>query len=91
MGVTQDREVYSVLGLFVGRLGNPPRILRRRADEYQRPRKIPPFIPQRIYPPATVPLAPLMPELAFDTIDVLYEQPDLLHTVDSGDLREDLG
>jgi hypothetical protein len=89
--VTQDREVYSVLGIFVGRLGNPPRILRRRADEYHRPKKIPPFIPQRIYPPATVPLAPLMPELAYDTIDVLYEQPDLLHTSDAGELREDLG
>lgn len=89
--VTPEREVYSVLGVFVGRLGNPPRILRRRADEYQRPRKSPPFIPQKIYPPANIPLPPMMPELAFDTIDVFIELPNLLHTIDSGELKEDLG
>jgi len=88
--VTPDREVYSVLGIFVGRLGNPPRILRRRADDFDHPRKSPPLIPQKIYPPATVPLAPLMPELAFDTIDVLYEEPELLHTMDSGSLKQDM-
>jgi len=89
--VTPEREVYSVLGVFVGRLGNPPRILRRRADEYQRPRKSPPPRPKRIYPPATIPLPPMMPELAFDTIDVFIELPQLLHTMDSGELKEDLG
>jgi len=88
--VTQQREVYSVLGIFVGRLSNDPRILRIRVEDYTHPRKMPPFVPDRIYPPATVPLAPLMPELSFDTMDVLFEEPDLLHTIDAGDMREDM-
>lgn len=88
--VTPQREVYSVLGVFVGRLSNDPRILKKRVEEFTHPKKSPPFIPERIYPPATVPLAPLMPELSFDTIDVLYEEPELLHTIDAGELREDL-
>jgi hypothetical protein len=44
----------------------------------------------RINPPAHMPLAPLMPELVFGTIDVLLEQPDLLPSVDFGDLRDDM-
>ena len=59
--VTPQREVYSILGVFVGRLSNDPRILGKRVEEYTHPKKMPPFVPERIYPPATVPLAPLMP------------------------------
>lgn len=88
--VTTDREVYSVLGIFVGWMSKDPRILRKRVEEFTHPRKLPPLIPERIYPPATVPLAPLMSELTFDTMDVFLEEPELLHTVDSGDLREDI-
>jgi hypothetical protein len=33
----------------------------------------------------------MMPELAFDTVDVFIELPQLLHTMDSGELKEDLG
>jgi hypothetical protein len=88
--VTQQREVYSILGVFVGRLSNDPRVLRKRVEEFTHPRKLPPFIPERIYPPANVPLAPLMPELCYDTIDVLYEEPELLHTSDAGEMREDI-
>ncbi len=88
--VTPQREVYSVLGIFVGRLSNDPRILRKRVEDFTHPKKMPPFIPERIYPPATIPLAPLMPELSFDTIDVLYEEPELLHTIDAGEMREDI-
>ncbi len=88
--VTSTREVYSVLGIYVGNLADPFRILRRRADDFTRPRKTPPAHPGRIYPPATVPLAPLMPELNFDTVDILFEDPELLHTLDTGDMREDI-
>jgi hypothetical protein len=88
--VNPQREVYSVLGIFVGRLSNDPRILRKRVEDFTHPKKMPPFIPERIYPPATIPLAPLMPELSFDTIDVLYEEPELLHTIDAGEMREDI-
>jgi hypothetical protein len=32
----------------------------------------------------------MMPELMFSVVDVLDDDPDLLPTLDSGELREDL-
>jgi hypothetical protein len=87
--VTPNRDVYSVMGYFVGTLTNDPRIVRRRAED-ERPRLQAPAAPARITPPATVPLAPLMQELTHSLIDVLSEQPERLHTLDSGDLRQDM-
>lgn len=90
--VTQSGEVYSVHGHYVGQLTKEPRILRKMADSYDRPRKqITERPPQeRVKIPATVPLAPLMAELAFGMLDVLQDDPDLLPSVDFGDLREDM-
>ena len=88
--VTSEREVYSVLGHYVGYLTNDPRILRKRVLEVAKARKTPPRRPGKVYPPATVPLAPLMSELRYDTVDILLEEPENLHTVDAGELREDL-
>jgi hypothetical protein len=88
--VTPHREVYSVLGYYVGYLSNDPRILRKRATSTLKPRLTPPPPPPKIYPPATVPLAPLMSELPQSIIDVLQEEPERLHTLDSGELRPDL-
>ncbi len=88
--VTPRREVYSVLGNYVGFLTNDPRILRRQATSTLKPRLAPPAAPGRVYPPATIPLAPLMSELSRTTIDVLLEEPERLHTLDVGELREDL-
>ncbi|MGC8856957.1 MAG: hypothetical protein ACP5QU_09165 [Anaerolineae bacterium] len=88
--VTPRREVYSVLGYYVGYLSNDPRILRKRATSTLRPRLTPPPAPPKIYPPATIPLAPLMSELPQNIIDVLQEEPERLHTVDAGELRPDL-
>jgi hypothetical protein len=51
--------------------------------------KAPPH-PRRIIIPATTPLAPLMSELTTGLVDVLSEEPERLHTVDAGELREDL-
>jgi hypothetical protein len=87
--------IYNTQGEWIGwvtpqRLSNDPRILGKRVEEYTHPKKMPPFIPERIYPPASVPLAPLMPEISYDTVDILYEEPELLHTLDAGDLRKDL-
>ncbi len=87
--VTRERDVYSVLGYHTGVLSTEPRILRKRGEEFK-PRQVPPFPPKRIYPPATIPLAPMMRELMNDTIDVLLEEPERLHTLDLGELREDL-
>ena len=88
--VTQEREVYSVLGYYVGYLTNESRILRKRNMDISKPRLSPPAKPPRVYAPATIPLAPLMRELYADTMDVLLEEPEKLHTIDSGEMRKDL-
>lgn len=88
--VTPQREVYSVLGEYVGSLTNDPRIVRPRADTMLHPRlKVSPP-PGRLSTPAMPPLAPLMSELTHSLVDVLLEEPERLHTVDSGELRADL-
>ena len=87
--VAPSREVYSVLGYYVGYLTNDPRVLRKRSDP-ARPRLQPPARPRRISIPARVPLARMMSELTHDIVDVLLEEPERLHTTDSGELRDDL-
>lgn len=88
--VTPQKEVYSVLGAYVGFLTNDPRIVRHRSDDVVRPRlKLTPP-PGRLATPANLPLAPLMSDLTHSLVDVLVEEPERLHTVDSGELREDL-
>jgi hypothetical protein len=89
--VTPQREVYSVLGNYVGFLTNDPRIVRKRGeDSALRPRLTVPPRPRRISVPAIMPLAPLMSDLSNTLVDILVEEPERLHTVDSGELREDL-
>jgi len=88
--VSPDREVFDVDGVYVGWLTDEPRILRRRIIEDELPRKFPPEPPARIRPPATVPLPPMMAELAFEVIDVLDEEPERLHTTDTGEFKEDM-
>ena len=88
--VTPQREVYSVLGNYVGFLTNDPRIVRRRGEDPLKPRlRVPPH-PKRIITPANTPLAPLMGDLSQSLLDVLVEEPERLHTMDTGELREDL-
>ena len=90
--VTERREVYSVLGHYVGYLSNDRRVLRKVATSSLKPRmQVPPAPPEKVYPPANIPLAPLMSELTASTIDVLLEEPERLHPLDAGELREDLG
>jgi hypothetical protein len=88
--VTPKRQVYSVLGHYVGYMSNEPRILRKRATSTLKPRQIPPPTPGRISLPATVPLAPMMSELTHSVVDILQDEPERLHTVDRGELREDV-
>jgi len=87
---TPQREVYSVLGYYAGNLTNEPRIVRKRATNALKPRLKPPPSPGRISPPATIPLAPLMSDLTQSMVDVLAEEPERLHTLDSGEFREDM-
>ncbi len=88
--VTSKREVYSVLGEYVGMLTDERRIVRKRATSTLLPRLTPPPHPKKVYPPATIPLPPMMSELPHSLIDVLLETPERLHTVDTGETREDL-
>src|SRR5512145_412390 len=70
--VTPQREVYSVMGHYVGFLTKDPRIVRKRADTGLRPRlKPPPPPPVRLNTPATIPLAPLMGDLTHSLVDIL--------------------
>lgn len=88
--VTPGRDVYSVIGIYVGELTAEPRIIRKRITATLKMRKTPPPPPPRVTIPATVPLAPLMSDLRVGVEDVLLEEPERLHTVDVADLREDV-
>lgn len=88
--VTPKREVYSVLGYYVGYITDDPRILRKRATSTLKPRLTPPPHPEQIRLPASVPLAPMMSELTYSLVDVLMEEAERLHTVETGEFRQDL-
>jgi hypothetical protein len=88
--VTPGKEVYSILGKYVGYVSNDHRILRQRYTEISKSDLIPPPHPKHVMPPATIPLAPLMSELLYSTVDVLLEEPGRLHTIDSGEFKKDL-
>lgn len=87
--VTTDGQVYSVYGRYVGWINKDNRILRRRADDFQRPDKTPPQAPPRFLPPATVPLPPMMAELKYETVDVLEDMPELLPRLDDFAVSDD--
>lgn len=88
--MTADKQIYDVNGLYVGWLTGEPRVLRKRTYDRTPPRQQPPDPPQKVRPPATVPLPPMMAELPFEIIDVLDEEPERLHTTDTGELKEDM-
>jgi hypothetical protein len=88
--VTADRNVYSVLGFYVGELTAEPRIIRKRITATLKSRKTPPPVPKHLALPATIPLPPMMGDLRFGVMDVLMDEPERLHTMDSGDLRQDV-
>ena len=88
--ITPQREIYSIMGYYVGFLTDDKRIIRNRVTNTLKPRLDPPPLPGKVYPPATVPLAPLMRELTHSQVDVLLDEPERLHTPDSGELRPDL-
>jgi len=89
--ITEDKKVFSVLGMYVGYISPDFRILRNRYTSEDISTQTPPPRPsKRILPPATLPLAPMMSELMYTTVDVLQEEPERLHTLDTGELRQDL-
>lgn len=88
--VTPDRQVFDVDGVYVGWITDEPRVLRKRIIEDELARITITEFPARIRPPATVPLPPMMAELPFEVIDVLEEEPERLHTTDTGEFKEDM-
>jgi hypothetical protein len=89
--ISPEKQVFSVHGHYVGWLGAGPRILRKLAEGFGKQRDdIAPPPTKTITPPAQAPLAPLMPELTFGIIDVLLDAPELLPSVDFGELRQDM-
>ena len=88
--IAPDRSVYSVHGHYVGKLTDDPRILRKREFGYNHQRRQPPTPPKPIRVPAMTPLPPRMSELPLSVIDVLDEAPELLPSIDFGDLRDDM-
>jgi hypothetical protein len=87
--VTKDRLVYSVIGNYVGTLTNDPRIVRRESDT-ERPKLKPPPRPERLKAPPSVPLAPMMSDLTIGYVDVLLNDTGRLHTIDHGELMDDM-
>ncbi len=81
--ITEDRQVYSVHGQYVGWLSEDLRILSKSIREFNIPRRTPPPPPNRLIPPASVPLPPMMAELAIGVVDVLDEALELLPTLDA--------
>lgn len=88
--VDETNQVYSITGEYVGWLTREPRVLRKRVASRRPPRRQPPPHPGRIRPPATFPLPPMMAEIAFDTVDVLDEMPERLHTADFDQWAQDM-
>lgn len=88
--VTQEKDVYSVAGEYVGWVGEGPRILRKRNYNFDKPKLTPPGIPPRMKSPASSPLAPMMSDLSYDTIDVMQDEPQKMHTIDAGEFRQDM-
>ena len=88
--VTTDRQVYSVLGFYVGELTAEPRIIRQRFTASLKPRKTPPAPPARRSIAATIPLAPMMGDLRFGVLDILLDEPQRLHPLNTGEDRQDI-
>jgi hypothetical protein len=87
--ITPENEVFDVDGLYVGWLSGDMRILRKRSMTHMQ-RRDAPNPPKSIRVAATIPLPPLMAELTYSEVDVLDEEPERLHTRDTGELKEDM-
>lgn len=88
--ITPERDVFDVDGVYVGWLTDEPRVLRKPMQAERVPRRTPPSPARRIRPPARVPLSPMLRELLSGTIDVLLDEPERLHTTDTGEMKEDM-
>jgi hypothetical protein len=80
------QDVYTRDGMYVGFVSGDGRLLRERIRRQRPLRPVPPG-PERLRPPATVPLAPLFSELPWKLEDVFEEEPEVFRYV--SELRPD--
>jgi hypothetical protein len=83
-------QVFTVSGEYVGWLNKDFRVLRKRVIDFTIPRRTPPARPPKFKVPPSLPLAPMLAEINHDTIDVLDEMPDRLHTLDADPSAKDI-
>lgn len=88
IGFVQGRDVYNPSGQYLGYLSNDRRLLRKRADEDDRPDKAPPPRPERPSLPSSMPLAPMLGSLPYGIIDLFEEIPEQLLYI--SDTRPDM-
>jgi hypothetical protein len=77
-----QKRVYSVRGEYVGWLSNDMRVLRKLDGTGNLGRRKGPPVQPRLKFAPSVPLAPLMAELSYDTIDVFEAMPERLDPFD---------
>jgi hypothetical protein len=87
--INAQREVYSVLGYYVGILTDDPRIVRARNGELKPPMK-PLQAPGRLRITGSTALPKMMSDLGLGNIDVLQDEPERLHTLDHGEMTKDM-
>ncbi len=89
--LSKTGQVFSVMGKYVGWLSKDFRILRKKTQDTTVPAgPLPPHPALKVRLPANVPLAPLMADLPFDTLDVMQEEPERLHTLDDDPDAKDM-
>jgi len=86
--VDTDSQVFSVRGEYAGWLSKDFRVLRRRDITYTISRRQPPPVPPKPEVPLSAPLAPLMAELMYDTIDLFEEAEHLLDPFDMDQVQD---
>jgi hypothetical protein len=86
--VDADSQVFSVHGDYVGWLARDFRILCHRDTTPLLTRRQPPPPPPKQEMPLNVPLAPLMAELTYDTIDLFEEAAHRLDPFDMDQVQD---
>ncbi len=89
--ISKTGQVFSVMGRYVGWLSKDFRILRKKVQDQTIPAGPRPARPAlKVRMPPYVPLAPLMADLPFDTMDVMQEEPERLHALDDDPNAKDM-
>ena len=86
--VDAESQVFSVHGDYAGWLSRDFRVLRRRDTTPLVARREAPPRPPKLEMPLTAPLAPLMAELTYDTVDLFEEAAHRLDPFDMDQVED---